>query len=220
MTNDQIAGPGAKKQKFNAAVNDRIQELAVKSIKNGSIQSREMNDLISLLTPKLRFYIWGFLSNEEDTDDVLQNTLEKICLGFEGYDPAYRFTTWAYTIAKNEALGWNLRIPSNKIDLNDNFNVVAESILDNRTEILYKEQYREMVLVSVYDEIQKCAMEEGNLMFLEKDINKRKTKDIAIHYGINENTVKTRVKAGRKRVRDKMYEKYPELRGRRINFGL
>ena len=48
-------------------------------------------------------------------------------------------------------------------------------------------------------------------MLLEKDINCRKCKEIAELYDMCENTVKTRIRAGRKRVRERVMEKHPDF---------
>ena len=198
---------------FNAAVNDRIQELAVKAVDtNHRISRRDMNDLMSLLIPKLRFYIWGFMPAKDDTDDVLHNALEKIYVGISTYNKAYRFTTWAFSIARNEALTWLNKVPGNFVNVEDYFHVIANTMVDDGLEILENEEKREAVLVDVYEEIQRVSIDEENLMLLEADINHRKGKDIAERYEMCENSVKTRIRAGRKKVRDAVLVKHPELK--------
>ena len=205
----------------NAITNDRIQELANSVIDKGSKNVRSnMNELMSLLMPKLRFFIWGFMSSENDTDDVLYNTLEKICISIKSYNPNYRFTTWAFNIAKNEALTWINKTPKNNVDIDEIFYTVANSLIDNSVEVMDSELQREEVLADVYDEIQRVSIEEGNLMLLEKDINDRKGKEIAEMYGTCENTVKTRIRAGRKRVRESVFNKHPDLVARMVIFEL
>ncbi len=205
----------------NAIANDRIQELANKVIDKGNKNTRQdMNELMSLLMPKLRFFVWGFMSSEDDTDDVLYNALEKICVSIKSYNPNYRFTTWAFNIAKNEALSWLNKMPKNQVDIDEIFYAVANSVVDDRDEVFEKETQREAVLVDVYEEIQRVSIEEGNLMLLEKDINNRKGKEIADMYDTCENTVKTRIRAGRKRVRESVLALHPELNARMVIFEL
>ena len=196
----------------NAAANDRIQELAVLAIDKTNVRSRrDMNELVELIIPKLRFFIWGFMSTEADTDDVLYNTLEKVCINMGEYNSHYRFTTWAFNIAKNEALTYLKKMPKNVVDIDEYFYVLSNTLVDDSLDIFEKEVQRDDVLADVYDEIQRVAIEEGNLMLLEKDINRRKGKEIADRYEISENTVKTRIRAGRKRVRESVIEKHPDL---------
>lgn len=203
---------------FNAEVNEHIQELAVRVTdkKNPNIR-KDMNELMSLLTPKLRFFIWGFMSSEDDTDDVLYNSLEKICASINTYNSDFRFTTWAFKIGKNEALTWLNKMPRNVVDIDECFYAVSNSVIDDSAEIVEKEEERDAVLADVYSEIQRVAMEEDNLPLLEKDINRRKGKDIAEQYNTCENTVKTRIRAGRKRVRERIFEIHPDLRAKRKN---
>lgn len=205
----------------NAVANDRIQELAVKiADKKNETTRKDMNDLMVLLMPKLRFYVWGFMPTEDDTDDVLYNTLEKICVNIGSYNPAYKFTTWAFTIAKNEALTWLHKMRPQDEDIDDHFYKIANSVIDDTEEVMERETEHEAILVEVYSEIQRISVEENNLMMLEKDINRRKCKDIAKQYGVNENTVKTRIKAGRKRVRDHVIRVYPEMQSSRVIFNM
>jgi RNA polymerase sigma-70 factor (ECF subfamily) len=201
----------------NAIANDRIQELAarVADKKNKNVR-RDMNDLMVMIMPKLRFYVWGFMNSEDDTDDVLYNALEKICINIGTYNPAYRFTTWAFTIAKNEALTWLNKMRPENEDIDDHFYKIANMLIDDTEDVMEREVHRENILVEVYREIQRISVDEDNLMMLEKDINRRKGKDIAEQYGISENTVKTRIRAGRRRVREHVLQVYPELQSRRI----
>ena len=203
---------------INAATNKRIQELAILSIdKNNPRQRKDMNELMSLILPKLRFYIWGFIINEDDTNDVLYNAIENICLKLYSYDPTYKFTTWVFNIAKNEALTWLNRAKMRPtVDIDDYFNTLSNTIIDDSAENLERELLRETVLEQVYSEIQRVSIDDDNRMLLEKDINKRKCKDIAVQYDMPENTVKTKIRAGRKRVRETVLETHQELRDRNV----
>ena len=205
----------------NAVINDRIQELAEKAIDaNNSNKNRDMNDLMTLLIPKLRFYVWGFLSSEADTDDVLFNALEKICIKMQTYDPAYRFTTWVYTIAKREALTWLEGNHGYTVDIDKCFYNVSNMFIDRMDVISDMEAKRDMIVTEICEEIQRIAIEDGNVMLMEADINDRKGKEIAEMYGISENTVKTRIRAGRKLVRNRITAMHPDLNIPATVFGL
>lgn len=199
-------------KRVNAIVNDRIQELAIlaKDKKNKNRRT-DMNELMKLLLPKLRFYVLGIVPSDDDSEDVLFNAIEKICISIESFNPMFRFTTWSYNIAKNEAFTWLNKRPKNKIDIDEHFNAIANSMIDDTEEMIERELSREAVISDVYEEIQRVSIEDENLMLLEKDINCRKCKEIAELYGMYENTVKTRIRAGRKRVRERIIEKHPDF---------
>jgi RNA polymerase sigma factor (sigma-70 family) len=196
----------------NAIVNDRIQELAILAKNKKNVNRRsDMNELMKLIMPKLRFYVLGIVSSDDDSEDVLFNAIEKICISIDSFNPAYRFTTWTYNIARNEAFTWLNKRPKNQLDFDDHFNSIANSMVDDTDEMIERELAREAVISDVYEEIQRISIEDENLMLLEKDINNRKCKEIAELYDTCENTVKTRIRAGRKRVRDRVMEKHPDL---------
>lgn len=196
----------------NAIVNDRIQELAILAKNKKNVNRRsDMNELMKLIMPKLRFYVLGIVSSDDDSEDVLFNAIEKICISIDSFNPAYRFTTWTYNIARNEAFTWLNKRPKNQLDFDDHFNSIANSMVDDTDEMIERELAREAVISDVYEEIQRVSIEDENLMLLEKDINNRKCKEIAELYDTCENTVKTRIRAGRKRVRDRVMEKHPDL---------
>ncbi len=44
------------------------------------------------------------LRNEQDARDVTQETLLRVLRNLHRYDPKYRFTTWAFTIARNACI--------------------------------------------------------------------------------------------------------------------
>lgn len=206
---------------INAAVNVRIQDLAIRvTDKSSDNISRDMNELMSLIMPKLRFYIWKFMPTEADTDDVLHDTLVKICASMGAYNINYMFTTWVFTIARNEALSWLNKRPKNIMDIDECMPVLANTMVDNSDSVRDYESTRESVLSDVYEAIQRVSIDEENFSLLEKDINRRKSKDIAVQYNMPENTVKTRIRAGRKRVRDHIMELYPELNTHMVIFEL
>jgi RNA polymerase sigma-70 factor (ECF subfamily) len=172
-----------------------------------------LNQLMTLLRPKLKFYVWNYMSkNDDNTEDVLHNALEKICLNIDMYDPKFRFTTWAFSIAKREALNWHEHAGKMEtIDLDECFASVSNALIDDSQEILESEYRHHNILTDVYSIIQAISMDEQNFVVIEKDVNHRKCKEIADQYSMNENTVKTRISAGRRRIREIVVEKHPDI---------
>ena len=62
---------------INKQLNDEMQTLAEK-IKSGEYSERDRNRLASIMYPKLKYFIWKFFNDQDETDEVLHNTLFKI----------------------------------------------------------------------------------------------------------------------------------------------
>ena len=198
---------------INKKINDRIQVLAEKSqLMDGSGRNEYMNELFTLVMPKLRFQIWKFFHNDVDTDDVLHNTLQKICENIMKYNSMYRFTTWSFSIAKNEALLYiqERKKFSNTVEFDtvlykiDRIDVSKESAeCDTDMYKMYEKLYAEIMLLDI-DVV-------DNRIFVQKEINGMKVKDLASYYSINEDTIKTKLRSVRLKLRESMISKHPNL---------
>ena len=63
---------------INVKINNQIQHLAELATDPTNISAkRHREDLMILLIPKLRFFIWKFFQNDEETEDVLHNALRR-----------------------------------------------------------------------------------------------------------------------------------------------
>ena len=89
---------------LNKKINNRIQEISIK-IHKKKYTKKEYEEIAELVYPKLKYHIWKFCKNDLDTEEALHFTLVKIFNNIEKYNPeSGRFTTWAFTIARNETL--------------------------------------------------------------------------------------------------------------------
>ena len=65
-------------------------------------------DVYHVLAPRLRRFVSGYLKapqfTQDDIDDSVSNCMTKIYLNIHQYNSYWNFSTWSYTIAKNEAL--------------------------------------------------------------------------------------------------------------------
>jgi RNA polymerase sigma-70 factor (ECF subfamily) len=201
---------------LNRQLNDEMQTLAQK-IKSGTYTEIDRNRLASIMYPKLKYFIWKFFNETEPTEEVLHNTLYKIFKGLESYSDKFRFTTWIYTIAKNESLLHQHKLKTqfavrlddveSKIDTPDNtiFVLDREVYIDS----LYTETLH--IMKTLPDCVEKSIL-------IDKELHHMKGNDLADKYNMNLNTVKTKIRKARKMLRDTVLAKNPEFKDRLKEF--
>lgn len=199
---------------INKQLNDEMQELAEK-INDRGYSEKERNRLASIMYPKLKFYIWKFFKDaaekDVETEEVLHNTLFKIFKNLDSYNKKFRFTTWIYTIAKNEALLHKHKLNTQitvKLD-----NMVHPPIIEDTTIETYK---KELYLDSLYSMTQNEMLSlpdgiEKNIL-IDKEVNLMRGNAIAEKYSMNLNTVKTKIRKARKMLRSRVLENNPQMR--------
>lgn len=198
-------------EQTNKIVNDRIQEIA-KGIGDNSITEREKNELATLIYPKLKYHIWKFCKNQDDTDEALQWSLKKIFKCINKYDvtSGNKFTTWAYTIARNETLYYLHIKNKNKTQSTDTMMYEKgevysfDTVIDLETDI---DSLYNLTVIEIY-EIEDSLLKN---IAIDKMIKLEKVKCIADRYSINENTVKTKLRKIRSDIKDRVIQKNPEI---------
>ena len=195
---------------LNRQLNDEMQALAEK-IKSGQCTERERNRLASIMYPKLKYYIWKFFNDPDETDEVLHNTLFKIFKGLSSYNDKFRFTTWIYTIAKNESLLHQYKLKS-KFAIRIDSMLTPPAIEDNSLSNLEREICMESLYAITRDEM--GAMPEGleKEILIDKEINLMKGNEIAEKYSMNLNTVKTKIRKARKILKETVLKNHPQMR--------
>lgn len=195
---------------LNRQLNDEMQELAEK-IKTGECSERDRNRLASIMYPKLKYYIWKFFNDPDETDEVLHNTLFKIFKGIASYNDKFRFTTWIYTIAKNESLLHQYKLKS-KFAIRIDSMLNPPAIEDNSHANFEKEIYMESLYAITREEMASLPDSLEKEILIDKEVNLMKGNEIAEKYDMNLNTVKTKIRKARKILKANVLKNHPQMR--------
>jgi len=173
--------------------------------------------LINRLKPGLLSFAYRYVKDKDLSEEVVSQTFIAIWEKIHQYNPQYNFSTWAYAIAKNEALG---------ILRNSNKNLSYDKFLSNNSKLLqfYNPVFNmnaevigpsgEELTQQLYDvsisAINNLKEPYKTVMF-EREINQKQLNVIAEDLSWNLSTVKTRLRKARKDVAEVLYKKYPDL---------
>lgn len=197
---------------INKQLNDEMQSLA-ELIKSGNYTERDRNRLASIMYPKLKYFIWKFFNNADETEEVLHNTLYKIFKGITSYSDSYRFTTWIYTIAKNEALLHQHKL---KVQYATSLDNLAKplNIADDSINTFEKEIYLDNLYSMTREELSNLPECIEKSILIDKELNHMRGNEIAEKYEMNLNTVKTKIRKARKMLKEAVITRNPEAADR------
>jgi RNA polymerase sigma-70 factor (ECF subfamily) len=163
------------------------------------------------INPGLKKYISGFFKNTLDnrTDDVVSKTFYKAFKNIHQYNPEWNFSTWIYRIARNEALQ-ELNKMKRFVYFSQFINSDGEQIdpLEfngiNLDDYIYNDEDKETAINDLYNlainEINNLPILYKNIL-IDREINKLKYKDLAEKYNLNINTLKSRIRLGRQKIK-------------------
>jgi RNA polymerase sigma factor (sigma-70 family) len=209
---------------------NNLQELGEKFFRLRTEES--FTDVYHVLSPRLRRFISGYLKQpqftQDDIDDCVANSMTKVYLNIQQYNSYWNFSTWTYTIAKNEALKKIDRLKKLKespmISLNrwysnessvgewDTSKILKECIDDyihypNYDNIDFN--HSENIAKLILEEIQNLDKKYKDIIW-DREINDMSYLDLAKKYDLNLNTLKVYIHKGRKILQKRLKKVYEE----------
>lgn len=194
--------------------------LSLQSIADNFIETKtekSFKTLINRLRPGLFTYAYGFVKDKDIADEIVSQTFISIWEKIDQYNNEYNFSTWAYAIAKNEALGM-LRHSNRNVSY-DMYLINNSKELQNSTPVYNMETEcmlpsGETLLQELYDaSISAISKLKSpyNIVMYEREVNKKQLQDIAEDLGWNLSTVKTRLTKARRDVAEILHKTHPLL---------
>ena len=161
-------------------------EELVNKAKNGNKEALEQ--LVNQIYDKLYKIAIVKLKNVNDAQDVVQNTMELICKNIHNLRENKYFETWAIRILINEC-NKKFKIASNKMqDIEDYNSIPSKFKIDDINDKLNTQE-----ILNVLDDNSKQIM----LLYFNQYTNK----EIASIMQMNENTVKTKIKRSKDKIK-------------------
>ncbi len=168
--------------------------------------------------------------SQDDIDDCVSNSLTKVYLNIHQYNSYWNFSTWSYTIAKNEALKkiakakklketpmmmldrWGGSTDSKSMGEWDVSKILKECIDD----YIYNPNYdnvdfdhSENMTKLILQEIQGLNPKYKDILW-DREVNEMSYLDLAKRYDLNLNTLKVYIHKGRKILQKRLKKVYEE----------
>jgi RNA polymerase sigma factor (sigma-70 family) len=190
-----------------------VQDLALEFIETRSESA--FNALYKRLKPGMVYHATNILKDAAAAEDVVSEAFAKMWKKIDQYNPYWNFSTWAYKIVYNESMQFLRKAKTVSMDTSyTNYSDIAQH---NQFMLLDKGVDKEGSLEQpnwFFDEVEdtKVALfdmvmkEINNLpqlykdIMIDREINKMKYQDISDKYGIEINTVKTRINRARTKI--------------------
>lgn len=203
---------------------DIIQASGLQKIALQFIRTRDEKDFNALylrLTPGMLHYAIGILKDQSQADDCVSIAFSKMWTKLDQYNKYWNFSTWAYGILKNEVMQ---QIRKNKMTVSLNVNGGKFELSDGIQYEEYRSQSDELSVdpdwsfdetedlnLIVYEKVLKEINELSPFyrdIMIDRELKGFKYKQISDKYGININSVKTRIKRARLKIIDSNPEYY------------
>ncbi len=150
-------------------------------------ETKHFEEQIHLIYKEMYRFLYSILHNREMTEDALQNAVEKICRTYNMLKDSTKFKSWAFTIAKNEAI---TLLRKRKRDYSRDLSELAGLCVNDGTKP-EDMAIREEMCQSILEIIEGLRPEYRELIML-RYYSELSLEEIARATGVVINTVKTR----------------------------
>lgn len=162
------------------------------------MKEKEYEDLYKTYYPKLKTLFSKKLSDEQEVEDLIQDTMLRVYEKLDTYDSKYAMSTWLYTVAYS-VLYRHFRDNASKPNLSFSKEIYdnehTESF-DSPENILIAEQQQQTINKTLT-----ALTPEYLQVYQLKDIEGKSLNAIATELSIPVNTVKSRLKRARDTIR-------------------
>src|SRR5262245_41520995 len=163
-------------------------------------------------------FIYRFVGERAQAEDVLQETFLRVIKGSNSYQRDAKFTTWLYTIARNQCVDLSRRMKLRRAASLDAPAAACGDGPDGAPLLeVVADGGAQVERSAIGSELQvriKAAVEQLNEeqreVFLMREMLNMQFKEIAEVTGVPENTVKSRMRYALEKLRD-LLEDYQEL---------
>jgi RNA polymerase sigma-70 factor (ECF subfamily) len=172
---------------------------------------RNFAKLYNRIKPGLVQYATRIVTDEEAAFDIVADASMKMWQKVDQYNPYWNFSTWAYRIVYNECMQW-IRKTKNERPLFDNYDFTGTEGFEASEPDWNLEENPEELEQKQHEALYKATLEgihslpDGlyrNIM-IDRELKGLKYDDISSKYGININSVKTRISRARGMVQKKV----------------
>jgi RNA polymerase sigma-70 factor (ECF subfamily) len=180
--------------------------------------------MVSRLRPGIISHLLRYEKDIETRNHLANTTFSKLWTEIDKYSSDKgNFSTWAYTIARNEALQ-HKRYTNRNFSYDEMFEAGSKVLINADNSASVDEAFNESpdidVISILYDKVLACIytldeIKKSNAIYKEalimKVIEKKKYSHIAQIIGVNENTIKSRIRNGKRIIGTMISKQNPEL---------
>jgi RNA polymerase sigma-70 factor (ECF subfamily) len=169
------------------------------------------NELVRRYKDRLVNFIYRYVGNYDDAEDIVQETLVKVYVSKHLYKEIAKFSTWIYTIAINLAKTKVIKKQKTKVfslsaaydDEEKDFDIKDETYLpDENANAKFQEEIIQKALNSIPENYRK--------LIILRDVEEFSYEEICDMTGLPMGTVKSRINRGREKLQKLLKDIYKE----------